>query len=480
MKKNFIYNFLLTGSNLLFPLLTFPYLSRILGANGLGICNFIISYSQNYSIIAALGIPVYGIREIAKTGNDKEKRSKLFFEILSIHLAFTTLLLIIYISSVFLYADLQQYKDLALLGGSLILFNVFSIEWLFAGVNDFKYITIRSLIIRVLSVISIFLFVKKSDDFSIYFIIYVVTVFLTASVDVYSARKFISRKIILSIKGILTHIRPVFILGFYIVLTSIYTVLPATLLGFLSTKTAVGYYYGANRVIRMSISLFSALITVMIPRLNLVVENRQTEEYRLLINKALKVIISFGIPLSLFVLLLAHPIMMILGGEKFINSVFVIQVMAPVILIVSFAQIFVYLILSANRMDKQMVLLAITGMAVSLTINLTFIPHFAEKATGFSQLFSEGIVTLLAFFLCKKALDFQFPVKMFLLNLLFALPFAAVSYLSIRFLSNNFLILIVSGLVCGLYFLIYQFFIIRDHFFLDLAKPYLKYVPFRR
>lgn len=480
MKKNFLYNFLLTGSNLIFPLLTFPYLSRVLGAEGLGIFNFIISYSQNYSIIASLGIPIYAIREIAKTGSDKEKRSKLFYEILAIHLAFTTFLLIIYFGSVFLYADLRQYKELALLGGSLILFNVFSIQWLFAGVNDFKYITVRSLLLKLLSVIAIFIFVRDSKDFSVYFIIYVVTVFLTAGIDVYSARKFISGKIHLTRKGILSHIRPVFILGFYIVLTSIYTVLPATLLGFLSTKASVGYYYGANRIIRIAISLFSALITVMIPRLNLAVEKKQTEEYVTLINKAVKVIISFGIPLSFFVLLLADPIMMILGGEKFIDSIFVVQVMAPVILMVSFAQIFVYLILSAYRKDKQMVFLAITGMAVSLVINLVFIPQFAEKATGFSQVISESMVTVLAFFFCRKVVSFDFPVKSLLINIVCVIPFAAISFLTMRLFQNDFVILASAAILCGIYFLLYQFFIIRDSFIIEFSKPYLKYFSTKR
>lgn len=452
----------------------------MLGAEGLGIFNFIISYSQNYSIIAALGIPIYAIREIAKSGDDKEKRSRLFYEILVIHLSFTTLLLGIYFASVFLYADLKAYQNLALLGGSLILFNVFSIQWLFAGVNDFKYITIRSLLIKLLSVIAIFIFVKKAEDFSIYFIIYVVTVFLTAVVDIYSARKFIYRRIRLTMKGIVSHIRPVFILGFYIVLTSIYTVLPATLLGFLSTKASVGYYYGANRIIRIAISLFSALITVMIPRLNLAVEKKQTEEYVTLINKAICVIISFGIPLTFFVLVMARPIMMILGGEKFVNSIFVVQVMAPVILMVSFAQIFVYLILSAYRKDKQMVVLALTGMGVSLAINLIFIPAFAEKATGFSQLLSECMVTFLAFLFCRKIVHFNFPLKSLLVNIVFVIPFLAISYACMQLFDNNFAILAIAAVCCAAYFLFYQLAIIRDSFITELTRSYAKYLSPRR
>lgn len=474
MKKNFLYNFLLTGSNLLFPLLTFPYLSRILGADGLGICNFIISYGQNYMIIAALGIPVYGIREIAKIGDDKAKRSKLFFEILTIHLIFTCLLLVIYILSVYFYSGLRQYRDLALLGGSLILFNVFAIEWLFAGVNDFKYIAIRNLIIRALSAIAIFLLVKKSSDFSIYFLVSIITVFFTTAIDVYSAKKLITRKIRLSTKGILNHIKPLAVLGIYMVLTSIYSVLPATVLGFMSTKSAVGYYYGANRIIRMVISLFSALITVMIPRLNFAFEEKKNVEYLSQINNALNAVITFGIPITFYVFLSARPIVLILAGEKFINSILLIRLMSPIILLVAFAQIFVLLILSVNRKDKEMVFLSIIGMSVSLAINLVFIPIFAEKATGISQLLSELFVTLLAFFIARKVVKFNFPIKKIVVNVLCVIPFA-FAFFSISYFTDNSLVIILSTLLfCALYFLYYQKFILKNLFISIILKNYFE------
>jgi O-antigen/teichoic acid export membrane protein len=479
LKRNFIYNLLLTGSNFLFPLLTFPYLSRILGAEGLGICNFIMSYGQNFIIIAALGMPVYGSREIAKAGDDKVKRSKLFFELLSIHLLFTFFLLTIYITSIFLYNDFKNYKDLALLGGSLILFNVFSLEWLFTGVNNFKYITIRSIFIRALSIIAIFLLVKKKNDFAIYFIILVCTVFFTVLVDVYYARKFISGKMILSFKGVLTHVKPIFILGIYMVLTSIYSVLPATLLGFLSTKLAVGYYYGANRIIRMVISVFSALIIVMIPLLNQILEEKGKNEYLLLVNKSLNAVISFGIPITFFVFLMANPIVMLLAGKNFINSILLIQIMAPIILIVAFSQVFVLLILSVHRQDNNMVILSVIGMVISLFINIIFIPHFAEKATAISQLIAELLVTLVSYFLARKVVNFNFPLKGFFLNLIFVLPFSIITFLSFKFTHNNFLIITISCLCCGLYFLFYQLFIIRDKFIYELLKPSVTFLKIK-
>lgn len=473
IKKNFIFNFLLTSSNLLFPLLTFPYLSRVLGAEGLGICNFIMAYSQNYLIIAALGIPVYGTREIAKVGEDKAKRSKLFFELLSIHLIFTLVLLVIYIFTIFISADFKEYKNLAFLGISFILFNVFSIEWLFTGVNDFKYITLRSLLIRILSIIAIFLFVKERGDYAIYFIILVSTLFFTVLVNVNYARKYISRQIIIPYKGIITHIKPIFILGIYIVLTNIYSVLPTTLLGFLSTKLAVGYYYGANRIIRMAISLFTALVTVLIPRLNLYIEEKGKAEYLLLVDKAINVVISFGIPISFLIFLLADPIVMLLAGSNFINSILIIKIMSPVVLIVAFAQVFVLLILSVHRKDNYMVILSFIGMTISLFINIIFIPQFAERATAFSQLVTEFIVTLLAFIFAKKVLNFNFPAKILFLNLVFVIPFSIFTYLTFQLIQNNLLVIVISSVFCGLYFLFYQLFIIKDKFLKELMMSYL-------
>ncbi|MCO5286624.1 MAG: flippase [Chitinophagaceae bacterium] len=474
MKKNFFYNFLLTGSNLLFPLLTFTYVSRIIGADGLGIVNFITSYSQNYMIIAALGIPIYGIREIAKAGDDVEKRSKIFFEILIIHFTFSCLLFLIYLITIGYHDLLFQNKNLVILGGSLILINVVSFNWLFAGVSDFKYITIRSLIIRSLSVISVFLFVRKREDFGVYLLIYVITMLLTAVVDIYSSRRFIRKKGKLTVKGILSHLKPVALLGTYTVLTSIYTVIPNTLLGFFSSKAAVGYYSAADKIIRMAMSFFTAMNTVMIPKLNLAVECKKEIEYRTLIEKSLKVVVILGIPLTVFIALFARSIIGVLGGAGFTNSIVVIQIMSPVILFVAVAQVFVYLILSANRKDKEMVILSIVGMAISLIINLAFIPVMAERATGFSQLIAEFFVTFTAFFFCRRIIQIKFHFRDIWLSLTGVIPFVLISLFCFHFFSNDIFTLVVGGVLCSVAFLVYQFLVVRDKVFIQLVTSICK------
>jgi O-antigen/teichoic acid export membrane protein len=187
----------------------------------------------------------------------------------------------------------------------------------------------------------------------------------------------------------------------------------------------------------------------------------------------MNIVISFGIPMAFLIFLMADPVVMLLAGKGLTSSIFVIQVMAPVILIVGFGQIFALLILSANRKDREMIWLSLIGMLLSLIINLVFIPYFAEKATAFSQLLAELLVTLTGYFLARRCLDFHFPAKKFLLNVLCVIPFVLITYLVTRFLHNNFLQLALSGVFCGMYFIYYQYCLIKDTFIRELIQPYM-------
>jgi O-antigen/teichoic acid export membrane protein len=471
IKRNFIYNLVLTGSNLLFPLLTFPYLSRVIGAEGLGTCNFILSFSQNFIIVAALGLPMYGMREVSRMGDDKEKRSALFYELLFFHILLTFFILVIYTVTVLLYSEFQNYKELTIMGGVSIFLNIFTIEWLFGGVSDFKFITIRSLIIRVISVGAIFIFVRGKSDINIYFAITVLVILLSAVTNINYARKYISGPFRASLKNSLSHFKPISLLGMYMVLTSIYSILPMTLLGFFSTTLAVGYFYGANKIVYMTISVFTALTIVLLPKMNNQVENNENKDYSLLIDKAFNVIISLGIPITFIVYLLAEPIVMLLAGSEFVNSILILKIMSPLILIIGFAQVFVIMILNVNRRDKEMVILSAIGMGISLLIHMVFIARFAERASAFAQVVSELLVTIMAFFVSKKFLNFVFPSKLLFLNILFALPFIPLTYLGMKITDSLIMKLIITGTLSGIYFIFYQMVILKDRFLLEIITP---------
>ena len=472
MKRNFIYNFILTGSNLLFPLLTFPYLSRVIGAEGLGINNFILSYSQNFIILAALGLPVYGVREIARTATNKIKRSELFFELLILHLATTLFFLFAYLISISLLKEFKSYKTLSYAGGILLFANAFTCEWLFSGVSDFKYIALRSVFIKIVALLAIFTFVKQSEDFALYFFIYLAQSIITATINLNYAKKYIALVKIKS-KNILRHIRPLATLGLYIVLTSLYTTLPNVLLGFYSTKAAVGYFYGSNKIIRIVISFFEAISIVMIPKLNTLIAENKDLEYKSLIQKSLHISLSIGIPLSFFLYLIAKPLVLLLAGNEFHKSVICVEIMSPIILIVAFAQIYCMQILSVNRKDIKLVKLAGLGMLINMTLNLILIPYYAEIATAFSQLLSELTVTFLAILWARKMVALKFPLKIAILNTIFAIPFALIIIPISHNTESNLIILILGTAACGIYFVCYQLFILKDYILLEIVQIYI-------
>ncbi|WP_461399625.1 oligosaccharide flippase family protein [Flavitalea sp.] len=472
MKKSLFYNILLTGSNFVFPLLTFPYLSRIVGAEGLGVCNFILSYCQNFIIIAALGLSVYGVREIASVGSDVRKRSVLFYEILVVHIFLTVILLCIYFASLSFYNRFDSYKLLTIAGGLFILSQAFSIEWLFFGVSDFKYITIRSLVIKLLTIVAVFLFVKKSTDVSLYFLIYVLQFVVTALTNLNYAKKYVQRIGAIQVNRLAAHFKPLLVLGMYIVLTKIYTILPTTLLGFLSSTSAVGYFYTADKIVRIFISFFGAVSAVLIPNLNSLLHRDDKSAFIAIIEKSMNFVIILGIPITLFVYLFAKPLTMVFAGQDFLPSIICIKIMAPVILLVAFGQIFCLQILSVFQKDSLMVLLALIGMILGLVINLIFIPRYHQNAVAVSQLLCESLVTIISLYFVKKYINISFPLKKFIYNLFFTLPFFAISYVLYTYLINDLLILICATTCCTLYFGVYQFLILKDTNLIKLVKPY--------
>lgn len=194
IKKNLLYNSTLTVSNYLFPFLTYPYVSRILGVANIGIYNWIDSIINYYIIFSVLGIGTVGIREIARVKNNKKEVSQVFSSLLILNGITTFLMLIILVLSAILFPTLAQYKSMLIIGGVKLVFNYLLIEWFYIGIEKFKYITIRSILIKILYVISVFLFVKETDDYSIYYLLTTLMIVLSAFLNMIHSRKYVMIK----------------------------------------------------------------------------------------------------------------------------------------------------------------------------------------------------------------------------------------------------------------------------------------------
>ena len=241
IKRNFAYNILLNLSRVIFPLITAPYISRVLEPDGIGLFNFANTYAGYFALFAVLGIPFYGIREVAKIHEDKDRLSKLVSELISVSFIATFIATLIYIASVFIIGQLDDNCVLFLVSGFLLYFAPFRIDWFYSGLEQFKYITLRTVVIRTVSIIGMFIFVRTKSDLLIYMILNVCGIICG---DVWNYAKLLRSGIKprLTFVGLKKHLSPLFILFASSIAISIYTILDTLMLGFMTDYQQVGYY----------------------------------------------------------------------------------------------------------------------------------------------------------------------------------------------------------------------------------------------
>ena len=267
LKKNAFLNTIKTLMSLVFPLITFPYASRILLPEGLGKVNFALSIISYFAIISSLGIENYGIREASKLRDDKIKFSQFCKEIFLINMISTVVAYILLFVAIAFVAKFQKYKILLYVTSATILFTTLGMNWLYSAMEDYLYITIRSIVFQILCLVLLFLLVKTKDDYVKYATISVISNVGSNILNFIHSRKYITIKTGLAFQ-IKKHIKPIFVLFAMAIAVKVYTVLDSTMLGFMKGDFEVGIYTAATKINKIVLSLVIAVTTVMLPRLS--------------------------------------------------------------------------------------------------------------------------------------------------------------------------------------------------------------------
>ena len=299
VKFNFIMNFILTASNFIFPLITFPYVSRVLGASGTGKVSFAISVVSYFTMVAALGIPTYGIRTTAKVRDDQEKLNRTTQEILSIHLFMMLLVSIVYILAILFVPRFQSDRTLFLVVGVSILLDPLGVNWLYQGLEQYGYIAKRSIFLKFVGVILMFMFIHSPDDYVFYGVTSILASAGSNVLNFINLRKYVSLKSVGNY-DIKQHLKPILILFAQVVAVNIYTNLDNVMLGFIKTDVDVGLYAAAVKVKTILTSLVTSLGAVLLPRLSYYIMEGRKEEFQTLIRKAYNFVIVIALPLMLF------------------------------------------------------------------------------------------------------------------------------------------------------------------------------------
>lgn len=388
---------------MLFPLITFPYVCRVIEADGIGQINFFQSIISYISLFTCLGIPMYAIREIARDRSDVVQMNRTAMEILLLHSMLTLVGYAIVAILCLTVPQIQVNIPLFLILSLTIFFTAIGCEWFYQGIEDFKYITIRGLIIKTVSVVLLFIFVKSKTDL-LYYGCYTVFGVLGGNIfNFFRLRKYIHREnIIFSELHIKRHIKPVLKVFSFSVVTSIYLQLNTVLLGFLKNALAVGYFAAATKVMQMLLTMSACLGSVMMPRAShLIAENRE-DEFNRLIQKSYDFTLAIALPMTIGLIFCAPSLITALCGVKFEHSILPSQIIAPIILMVAISNVFGIQVLFPKGKINVVTLCCGIGAVADLILNLCLIPFFSYIGTSIAYLGAEVATTVSMYFIGRK------------------------------------------------------------------------------
>ena len=466
VKNSVFYNVLLAISQVFFPLITFPYLARTLGPEHVGVLNFAESIAKYFVMLAALGIPIYGIREIAKVQNELKERTKIFAEIFTINLICTLGLSFIFLAAVFFIPQLNKEKVLFYWTIAYFIFKVFYLEWFFNGMNQFKFIAIRQFIIRFFFIIFVFILIKSQFDYVNYMRMQFGLSVLLAIINFNNLSKHISlNKASFSNLDLRKHIKPLLYIFLTIFSISIYFSLDTILLGFLANNESVGYYSTALKLNKLIIAVFGAVTVAIFPSLINLYHSQQIEKFRELIRQVFFVLVSLSIPAIVIFISCAKEIVHVLFSQNFDRSILPLQITAPLILIVSLSSIFGFQVLSALAKDRQILYSAIIGMSVSIVLSILIVPTLMEVGEAITILVTELSVSVSFIYFTKKYFKVGGLTNMFLKQLVGALPYIVFVTIFKSIIEDSVIILTSISIISLIWFCIYHLFILQNSYF---------------
>lgn len=472
LKKNFIYNAILTMSGYIFPLMVYPYVSRVLGVANIGACNFVDSIVEYFTILSMMGMNTIGIREIAKCKNDQQKLDNVFSQLFSLNTLTTITAIIILIIATNIVPKFAPYKDLLYIGVGKLFFNYMLINWFFQGLENFKYIAARTIFVKILFVISVFLFVKTETDVKLYYFLVALTWAGNGIINFIYAKKYVSFNFTLKINK--TIIGSFFILGVYWFMNSMYTTLNVAFLGFATNDIEVGYYTTANKLLTVIMTMFTALTSVMVPRVSVALKSNDNSEAKALIRKAINALMLFAIPLIFFVFPFSQELIYLMSGKGYEGATTPLQIMTPLFFLVGYDQIIVLQTLLPMGKDKDILRNSILAASVGIISNIFLTLNFGKNGSAIVLILAELSVLLSSQFCVTKYLGLKIPFKLIIKHIIGFSPIIIICYVIKYFINSYVISLIVSASIICCYIFLAGRFILKNSILTNLKTPLFK------
>lgn len=456
--KNYIYNTLYQIMLLFIPLITMPYLTRIFMPSQMGLNSYTLSIVNYFMLFGMLGMQLYGNRQIAFVRDDKEKLSKTFWSLFTTQLITNLISLIIYYMSV-VYC-ITENKFLYIVQGLNILSVTIDISWLFMGLEDFKKIAIRNSLVKLVGLLSIFTFVRSSEDFMLY-------IFLTAAADIVGMIVMWAylpqhiRRVQIDFKIMKETINPLMTLFLPQIAIQVYTLLARTMVGVLSTTEQVAFYDYSQRIIRIILTLITSIGTVLMPKIANMTVKGQNKEVREVIKKTFIFVSYISMPMAMGVMVISRILISWFLGPEYLEVGKLTEISSTIIIAVSWANIIGVQYLIATKQENKYTISIVIAAIVNLVMNMLLIRRFGAYGAVSSLIVAEFIGIMIQLILVRK----QLPIGIMLMSAskyACAAIIMAIMIIPIGQYFKNGIIANITQTLTGIFIYIIIMFLIRD------------------
>ena len=447
---------------MILPLITIPYISRVLGVSGVGIYSYTYSIVNYFMLIALLGINNYGNRTIAKSRDNKIELSKSFFGIYYIQLFMSVIMILSYVLYLLIFNS--QYKFVSFLQIIYLFSNMFDINWFFFGNEEFKLTVTRSTILKIITLFLIFTFVKDKSQVWLYTLILAASTLLSQLLLFPFLKKRVVR-VKLSFSDIKKHIKPILILFIPVVAVSLYKIMDKIMLGFLADVIEVGYYEQAEKIISVPTGLITALGTVMLPRISNMVSKGEEKEIKKYIKRSIEFMMFLAFPISLGLISVSSDFVPLFLGDSFNKTIILTQLLSITVIFMSFGNIIRTQFLIPKERDKDFTISVIGGAIVNIIANYLLIPKLSSVGACIGTIGAEFFVAAYQIIAVRKELSiFEYIVNSISFFIKAIIMFGAVILVS-KVQINIFVKIILELTIgCTVYF------ILNIKYILDLLK----------
>lgn len=474
--KNYIYNLMFQVLKVILPIITTPYVSRVLGAENIGIYGYTLSISAYFILFGSLGVAMYGQREIAYNQENKKEYSKIFWEIVIFRIITMSISMIIFGIIFVSHGQYDIYYRILLLE---MLGNCLDISWFFQGQEDFKRTVLRNLAVKLISVISIFVFIKTSNDLMKYFWIYVLSILIGNVSLWFYLPKYLDRVKFKKL-NIFRHFRPTVSLFIPQIAVDIYTVLDKTMIGaIISNKSEVGYYEQSQKIVKVLLAVITSLGTVMMPRIANTFARGEKEKVTDYMKKSFNLVFLLAFPLILGIIVATKNFVPLFFGEGYDRVIIIMQVISPIILFIGLSSIVGTQYLLPTKRQKEYTISVICGALVNFLMNFILIWKFGAMGAAIGTVIAEFTVTAVQIYFVRKDFNLLKIAKISINYILSSFIMFGCCYL-INFVNVGNLVNVILKVLVGIVIYGICLLVLKDKFVNEIVSKCMNKILSRR